>query len=593
MKLKHLACWATFIGGIIFISSCSKSFDDNLSNVDLIPVKISEKGKWSFINSKGEIIYEDEFKNEPSVAYNGFFSVEEEDGYSVYKVGPKSPEIIKNLEKLKSVGYFEDKLIPVTFPKSRITIVNASGDIKFELAPINGTEITHCNSSFSEGRLLFSTEDNKHGYYDTKGNVVIEPKYDKASYFSEGLAVVGIKQGKDDDTKLIYSIIDKEGETIFKIKEGYSLEVKHYQSGYLLLSKDDRLFLYNKKGEEIKLPSKITNVQDYNEKYIIFRTDGEYGVADINGEVIIRPKYSELYFDGTDRFIAQKNEDDKELIRLNSEGEEIGDKIDYEECINFGKFGYIAKEGKTFLLLDDKFKKKGKNEFFRLGTRRTASWLGIVSSDYFDMSAASKDVVSQINGNKVCGLTLGASVANIMTNKQPKDYTFQTQLDLKDSKIEGFRYTINPTALFTGRMADYEWRYYSNNYYYWNENCYLGAINFKLNTQSEWGKEGQTTMTDAFTSAGFKVIKKNSLKSLLKKGNILVIVVSDDNSCNIVVADSSIQGFSGLEEQWASTIIQDEDNSKPYIHCESDSAVVVEEAIAEEVAVVDSAYVGS
>ena len=98
MKLKHLACWATFIGGIIFISSCSKSFDDNLSNVDLIPVKISEKGKWSFINSMGEIIYEDEFKNEPSVAYNGFFSVEEEDGYSVYKVGPKSPEIIKNLE---------------------------------------------------------------------------------------------------------------------------------------------------------------------------------------------------------------------------------------------------------------------------------------------------------------------------------------------------------------------------------------------------------------------------------------------------------------------------------------------------------------
>lgn len=550
MKIKHLASWAIFFAVMLSISSCSQSSDDNLPNVDLIPVKLSEKGKWSFVNPKGEIIYEDEFKNEPSVAYNELFSVEEEDGYTVYRIGSKLPEMVKNLEKLKSVGYLEDGLLPVVFPKSRITIVNSSGDIKFELTPIKGSEVIYCNSSFSDERLLFATTDYKYGYYDTKGNVIIDPKYDIASYFSEGLAIVGVNKGKDNDTELVYSVIDKKGETIFKIKEGYSLKVRQFKSGYLLLSKDDRLFLYNKKGEEIKLPSKITNVQDYNEKYIIFRTDGEYGVADISGEIIIRPKYHELCFDGTDKFIAQKNEDDKELILLNSEGEEIGEKIDYETCSKFGKFGYIAKEGKTYVLLDASFKKKGKNEFFDLSTRRSSSWLGTVYSDYFDMAAVSKDVVSQINGNKVCGLTLGTSVANVMTGKQPKDYVYKSQLDLKDSKIEGFRYTINPTAIFTGPMADYVWNYYSDNYYYWNHNCYLGAVGLKLNPQSDWGKEGQTTIVDTFTAAGYKVVKKNNLKALLKKGNILVVIESDDNSCEVVVADSSVQGLSGLEERW-------------------------------------------
>lgn len=45
---------------------------------------------------------------------------------------------------------------------------------------------------FSEGLAAFENEDGKHGYIDETGNIVIEPKFDNWTNFSEGLAAVSV-----------------------------------------------------------------------------------------------------------------------------------------------------------------------------------------------------------------------------------------------------------------------------------------------------------------------------------------------------------------------------------------------------------------
>src|SRR5690606_38660524 len=60
-------------------------------------------------------------------------------------------------------------------------------------------------NDFSEGLAAVNKND-KYGFIDTKGKVVIEPKYDWASSFSDGLAIVSAEG--------LYGAIDKKGKTV-------------------------------------------------------------------------------------------------------------------------------------------------------------------------------------------------------------------------------------------------------------------------------------------------------------------------------------------------------------------------------------------
>lgn len=104
------------------LSSCGSSSRADLSNVELIPVTTTKDGKWSMINDKGEIVFDSEFKNQPTASYNGLFTVEEGKGLTVYKIGGDKPEAVSGLENLKDAGFLEDGLMPVNLnsPPSKV-----------------------------------------------------------------------------------------------------------------------------------------------------------------------------------------------------------------------------------------------------------------------------------------------------------------------------------------------------------------------------------------------------------------------------------------------------------------------------------------
>lgn len=517
-----------------FFYSCNGSGDNDIDKVDLIPVKLTKDGNWSMINDKGEVVYDGEFKNAPTLAYNGYFSVEEGEGYTLYKADSEKPEAVKDLEGVKSIGYMEEGLIPVVFKNSRITLVNGKGEKKFTLDPVKGVEIIQCQTAFKEGLLLVKTDDNKYGYINTSGKTAIEPIYDKAYDFSEGLAVVG-KESKDStDYKINYEVINKKGETIFKIKEGYELNSYIYKNGYLRAENEDRHILYDKKGEIIKLPAKIYEIGDMNGKYIIFRNDDyEYGVADIKGEILIRPKYERLIFNGDESFFAWKKGDEKEIYRLNAKGEEEGKSLDFDVIVKFGKFGYLAKDGKTWQLLDKEYKQKGKEDFYDLYT--DISYSSVISSDYFNPASVAKVMVSMLNGDKVGNYKLGDTPEELLKDQKPSSYSYGTSASFPEISKDGFRYNISATGYFTDNLTISDYSYYSTSYT-WNKSSQLFEVVLNLNCESEWGAEGQKELINALKEAGFKILKegkyeeKNIQLAVTQKGNIFAIASFNENN---------------------------------------------------------------
>lgn len=556
-SLPFFASAAVLALSQIMFSSCGSESDQNMSVLDkinLIPVTTSMDGRWSMINDKGEIVYDSEFKNEPTAAYNGLFSVAEEDGYTVYKIGGKLPKAVPGLEGLMCVGYFEDGLLPVTIPGQRISMADADGNIKFQLNPIKGKEITSCAPGFSEGLLCFGTEDGKYGYVNKSGEVVIQPVFDFVSDFSDGLAVVGKSQNDSDDSEMVCMVIDKSGNEVFKLKKGCVLGAWEFHDGYLPVRVEDRNYMYNKKGEEIKLPAKIKYVKGYNDRYIIFEgSDGEYGLADMQGEVVVRPKYDRMYFGNGDFVLAMKDSGDDEWVKISFNGEESKEKIDYERIYVAGHFGYFAKERNTYMLLDDNFKEKGKETFYDFST---SIWSGKdIESDYLNIEGVASEMVKIIDDAKADGIMAGASASKVMKGKSPEDYAYTSRVDFDKLAKKGFRYNISVWGDFSGYMAEYDYDYstYSGNYY-WSPSSKLSELSINLSVQSSWGEKGQEALKKALQAAGYTMIVEgmtsvDEMAAAFKKGNILVVAYSyeygysDGRLCVLEYTDDALKNI--------------------------------------------------
>ncbi|MDE6050257.1 MAG: hypothetical protein K2G08_01100, partial [Paramuribaculum sp.] len=317
----------------------------------------------------------------------------------------------------------------------------------------------------------------------------------------------------------------------------------------------------------------------------------EVGVANFNDEIIIRAKYDQIVFGNGDFFLAKKDSDDKDYVKLDTKGEESNEKIDYEEVYPFKQFGYFAKEGKTYVLLNEDFKKKGKEEFFGVNP----SWSrGHVYTDYFNTGEVASTMVKMIEGNKVGNIKLGAPASQIFRGESPKDYTYKSFEEFDNLKKEGFRYEISVAAYFSANIADYDYDYYSyDRHYYWNPASNVSSIVLIMKAESEWGKKGQDALKNALSSAGYKFLKEgkngSEYAAAFKKENVIVVATAD--------FDGEIASIHLFDGQYEAIVLS---NIKPLDGSESDKAhsgfdfttadstacdtfVVVEESFAETV----------
>ena len=218
--------------------------------------------------------------------------------------------------------------------------------------------------------MALVSSDNKYGYIDTKGNVVIPISYELTGElgfgsFHDGLAPI-VKNGK-------YGYIDKNGKEVISCKydESYS-----FSEGLAVIAKDDKYGFIDTKGNEV-VPCEFDYADSFIDGKASVRKGEKVMVIDKSGKVVFTASDGNSYtfIDGLARVTKEINGDYLTgFIDIN--GKEVIPCI-YSSWYDFseglvavskdGINGYVDKDGKsTFDYLSEdivaKFKEKQRIE---------------------------------------------------------------------------------------------------------------------------------------------------------------------------------------------------------------------------------------
>lgn len=157
--------------------------------------------------------------------------------------------------------------------------------------------LSSCTGSVNEDHSLIPVlMGDKWGYIDQSGDIVINPQFSSASFFSDGMAAVSIS-GK-------YGYINKKGE--YEIIPGYK-DVANFSEGIAWTVKEGGLpTAINKNGEELFSSKEAQAVWSFREGMAQFKIidpgSGEslYGFMDVDGKVVIAAQFAgvDLFSDG-------------------------------------------------------------------------------------------------------------------------------------------------------------------------------------------------------------------------------------------------------------------------------------------------------
>ncbi|HEX5081149.1 MAG TPA: WG repeat-containing protein [Blastocatellia bacterium] len=198
-------------------------------------------------------------------------------------------------------------------------------------------------SDFSEGLAVISTSENgyKQGYIDEAGSIVIRPQFDRALDFSEGLAAVGFGEfqmhGGGDH---IWGFIDKSGRLVISARFH---EAGGFSEGLCVVVNREGKRGYIDKTGRLLIPYKYTWASGFSEGLACVNVGDHFGFIDKTGKMIIEPKFTDP--GGFREGLA--------LTRIGGKtidprpGALIGGPLG-------GRLVYIDKSGKTIIELDEK-----------------------------------------------------------------------------------------------------------------------------------------------------------------------------------------------------------------------------------------------
>jgi hypothetical protein len=209
-------------------------------------------GKYGFIDGSGELVIPARFDDA-----NQFF-----EGMAEVKIDGKSGYINKKGEVVFMLDFwgseFRDGLAWVRLDKENWGFVDKSGDLV--IGPIADDDIDPSiplsyglpaqQGGFSEGLLAIEKEE-KFGYMNKNGKIVIEPSFDYCSDFHEGLACVEIDGSQ--------GYIDKSGRIVIKPQFDWAMD---FSEGLATVrnrvgnSKKWETFIINKKGKILAGPKR-------------------------------------------------------------------------------------------------------------------------------------------------------------------------------------------------------------------------------------------------------------------------------------------------------------------------------------------------
>lgn len=534
--MKKLLFVFAAVAVVFAFVSCDKSSSEQLK-AEYLPFKTDDKDAWGLLGKDGKPLFKDEFDGEISPSINGVFAVETKNGISLYRTSEK-PELIKGCENLKAVGMMNEGLIPIVRKGQRIEYVDKDGKTKFVLNPYKNKEIVFA-SIFIDGLAVIETDDEKYGFINAKGKVVIEPKYSYVSVFNEGLCLVQ-RIEKDKDTLMV--IINKDGKEIKKLPKDISIESTVFEEGKLYAKigtgENRRCAFFDTKGEIMrKLPKKVKWVSDYQGDYYIYSDEeGNKGVNNMKDETVIRAKYESMEFVGKNTFLVEKGDkwnliDDEDNVIKSFEDYTIMRYSDDWECL----LGTDS-DGKTELL--NTKGEKISNEAFVLRNSFYPCVSG-VNSDYFDVAATAEKLANCISDNGIGKIKLGDSMQQWLDSDKPAlyrekntamVYPFMAEVEnINKCQLLLQVYSKNPITIekySTEYYYGYSFRSFSG--YGFNQNAKVNVVSLLLELDTEDKMKDVESLVpvlrDKLIKQGYKVSEQGTFGCELSKGNNTLVV---------------------------------------------------------------------
>ncbi len=132
------------------------------------------------------------------------------------------------------------------------------------------------------------------GFIDTRGRIVIEPRFVRVRSFHEGFAMVELPGEADAAGPLGY--INKRGRFVMVDRQGRFEELGDFEDGYAR-AKANGGWGYIDRGMAWRIEPRFEDARDFTNGAAAVKIDGAWGYIDKRGRVIIEPR-----FDGADDF---------------------------------------------------------------------------------------------------------------------------------------------------------------------------------------------------------------------------------------------------------------------------------------------------
>lgn len=319
---------------------------------DYFPFKESEKDDWGMVSTDGEVLFSDEFKNMPTCVYRDrFFVKNKSDNWEMYTADAK-PKKISGEYEMASV--FMEDVVPVRRAgKKYIEFIDVDGKTKFTLKKVGKQKVNAVSNFYRDGLAIFLTEDDRYGFINTSGEVVVQPDYCECKSWGNYIILVHKKyEGKE---KQKATVLNGKGETVCELSlSKYDGLASFEDCKYIAVKKDDKWGFVDTDDEyKLRPTDKVKWITDVKGDNFIFSDGDSYGVMNMDGEVVIRSKYESLSFVSDDILMAENDDDEYFLIDLK------GDKVGSEK---FKGYGYphltngriVAKTGKSEYSFIDK-----------------------------------------------------------------------------------------------------------------------------------------------------------------------------------------------------------------------------------------------
>lgn len=200
--------------------------------------------------------------------------------------------------------YESNNWFPV-YVNGKAGYIDRSGKVEIEPKYDGASYFSEGLARVSFGRDTIITDGFSQGFIDEAGKIAIEPTWDVVSHFSNGLAAVGFDQTKQkievngrflgytsaSHTWYRWGFIDKKGKLVVDTKFS---DVSGFRDGVAAANTDPyepKYGFIDKQGNWVIQP-RFENASQFSEGLARVFVDGKYGYIDRKGRMAIKAKYS-------------------------------------------------------------------------------------------------------------------------------------------------------------------------------------------------------------------------------------------------------------------------------------------------------------